>query len=686
MINLLSNDKVEILTLVFRNRAKIFIGTTFLLCVGMAFSCNAETVSSLDFNEYYSHGPTSRDVVYPTAKQIEMLRAVMPKETFQPAPPITDRGHWEKIAASASGKEYFQKALSELEKKPEVPITDEIYRRANLEGNRGIYKPRYYRTMERLENFILAECMENKGRFLPQIVVYLNAIMEMKSWLHPNHDSRNNEVLEGKAMAIDLGARKFGTDLAMAEVLLRDKLPADTRKEMADQLQRRIIDCYLKSCSSEQRTILSWFRGTSNWNSVCTSGSLFVVTAVSKDADERLAAVGCALNSMKKYLSGFGDDGYCSEGAGYWNYGFGHYLYLAQIVYDYTEGRINLFETDKPTKLKNVGNFPERYEIQNGTCAPFADGSSRVSNNGGFASVLAAKHYGARKPSRGRRPSGEGRDSEERKPSNIISDEAAYQLIAWAHPDAFMPTENVDATRKELPDTTYFDEFGMVISRGKQEVPFSIAIKAGHNAENHNHMDVGTYTIVLDRDFVTGDIGAPSYTAGAFSDDNPARSSWGHPVPRIDNILQSNGREFAGKITATEFTKTRDRVVMDIKAAYRIPHLTSLVRTMENDRSETGTITIADQFSSSKPVTFGTAIMTLGRAKYEIVDDKTVIITSKNQKIKAEVSSKDGELKIIGELVQVEHLREGAPAHRIGVDFTEPVSEGTITVRYTPVL
>ncbi len=57
-----------------------------------------------------------------------------------------------------------------------------------------------------------------------------------------------NSVLEGRIMAIDLGARKFGTDLALAEVLLGDKLPDDMRKDISDHLQRRIIDCYLNSC------------------------------------------------------------------------------------------------------------------------------------------------------------------------------------------------------------------------------------------------------------------------------------------------------------------------------------------------------------------------------------------------------------------------------------------------------
>lgn len=644
--------------------------TLVILCAGMTLSGHAQTTPSLDFEAYYRRADGNS--FYPSATQLEMLRAVMPAHAFQPAPPITDRGYWDKIATSASGKKYLEKALSELDKAPEVPITDETYREANRRGHRGMYKPRYYRTMERLENFILAECMENEGRFLPQIETYLGAIMAMKSWLHPNHDDRENSVLEGKSMAIDLGARKFGTDLTLAEVLLRDKLQADTRKAISDHLRRRIIDCYLNICSGKQKSHLGWYRGTSNWNSVCTSGSLFVALSVSEDADERLAAVGCALNSMKEYLRGFGDDGYCSEGAGYWNYGFGHYLYLAQFLHDYTEGRINLFDAGNPTKLHNVGNFPERYEIQYGTCAPFADGSSRVENHGGFAYVMAAEHFAARKP--------DGEDED----AGLLTDEAAYQLIAWAHAETFKPGAPVDSTPGELPDSTYFDDAGMVISRGKQPVPFSIAIKAGHNDENHNHSDVGTYSLVLGRDFVAGDIGAPSYTAGAFAEDNKARSSWGHPVPRIDNTLQSNGRRFSGTITDTDFSATRDRVVMELQDAYEVSALKTLIRTMDNHKSGTGTITLEDQFASTKPVSFGTAIMTLGT--YEILDDKTIILSSEHHKVKADVSSEGGAIRIVDERVPVEHLREGGPAHRIGIEFTEPVSEGAITVRYTPIL
>ena len=632
-------------------------------------SSKKETLK-LDMAKYLA--AASPDQLNPNQTQVDMLRAAMPEDAFQAAPPIGDRIYWSEIAQTSEGKRYLEDAISQIGIEPEVPITDSIYRHANLHGIRPIYKPRYYRTMTRLEHFILAECIENKGRFIPQIEVYIRAIMDMKSWLHPNHDTKNNDVLEGRSMAIDLGSRRFGSDLALAEVLLRDKLSTKTRQDITNNLRRRIIDSYLQSTSGEVETHQNWFRGNSNWNSVCTSGSVFVTISTSQDPEERLTAVGTALNSMRNYLRGFGDDGYCSEGAGYWNYGFGHYLYLAQIVYDYTAGRINLFETDNPDKLINVANYPYHYQITEGVCAPFSDGVSKVSDDGGFTSKMVIRKFGATMP------------PYRKKRGGVDSYSACFQLIEWQYKKSEIGKEKTKKPDSDLPNYTYFDEFGMVISRGKQELPLSIAIKAGHNSENHNHMDVGTYTIVLGKDIITGDIGAPSYIAGAFDDDNPARSSWGHPVPRIDNTLQSKGREFSGEIIATEFSKNLDRVVMDIKGAYEIPALNTLVRTMKNDKSGQGTISIIDEFSLSKPVDFGVAIMTL--SEYEIIDKNTVMLKTEHQTLKAEVFSENGTLVIKDELVPVEHLREGGPAYRIGVDFVRPIDKGSITVKFTPVL
>lgn len=647
-------------------RAALIVAFTFF-CFYVNVIADGET-SRLDINAYLELADSN--MIYPTTAQISMLEKIIPNEAFQPAPSIDNRKYWNEIASSKSGQDYLKKALSLLNKAPEVPISDEIYRRANKEGNRAIYKPRYYRTMERLEHFVLAECIENEGRFLDQIIKYSEAIMDMKSWVHPNHDDGENGVLEGIRITIDLGARRFGSDLALVELLIKDKLPSEFRTTIETHLQRRIIDSYLHSCKTNDENN-RWIKSTSNWNSVCTSGSVFTTISMSKNREDRIAAIGSALNSIKYYLSGFGQDGYCSEGAGYWNYGFEHYLYLAKILQDYTNGAVDLFNAGNPEKMENVGNYPKRYRIQSNVCAPFSDGSSTVDYDGGFAYTMSMKHYGLTMPA----------------PRKITKRHdpfpAVFQLIRW-NDGELGDKDNIDIEEpaEDLPNHTYFEDFGIVISRGKQNIPLSIAIKSGHNAENHNHSDVGSYSIVLGNEIITGDIGAPSYRAGAFDPENAARSSWGHPVPRIDSKLQSNGKAFSGEITKTVFSKDMDRVEMDISSAYELPYLKSLNRSMTNSKTNSGTIAIKDTFSSAKAVVFGTAIMTL--EDYEIINANTVLIKSKTQSIMAEISAQGGKVKIIDELVPVEHLREGGPAYRIGIEFTEPLESGSISISYKP--
>ncbi len=635
---------------------KLFIAATMFVAT---LSCTTPA-EKLDIKAYLAAG--KEGAIYPTQAQLDMLKGIVPKETYIPMATIDERPYWDSLALTAEGKKYLASAYALIEKEPEIPITDEIYRRANKEGNRAIYKPRYYRTMDCLEHFIIAECIENKGAFLEQIDIYSHAIMSMKSWLHPNHDDAQNSVLEGKRVSIDLGARKFGLVLALADVVLKDRISPELSAEINQHLRYRITESYLNSCAEDNPISNTWIRATSNWNSVCTSGSLFTIMLTSQSQEERTLAMACAINSMKFYLSGFGEDGYCSEGTGYWNYGFGHYLYLADIFYDYTDGLIDLFEFDNPTKLKRVAAFPKEFQIHTGYYAPFSDGVTSVSpDSDNFAYLLAAKYYGADKP------------------KYFKPDESVTQVIGWEEaPEYVDPNGEISP----LPSVTYFDDFGIVISRGSHSTPFSIAIKAGHNAENHNHSDVGSYYILIDNEPVAGDIGAPSYTAGAFDKDNPARSSWGHPVPRVAGKLQSNGIEFKGEVTSTSFSEGEDVAILDIMPAYEIDGLELLERTMTNTKAGMGTITVADKFKSSKAIEFGTAIMV--NVEYSIKGN-TITLNTGNHKVLVTVEAEGGKVKLTDERVQVEHLRTGRKSYRIGVDFTQPLTEGKISVKYTPI-
>ncbi|MBO6061346.1 MAG: heparinase, partial [Clostridia bacterium] len=56
----------------------------------------------------------------------------------------------------------------------------------------------------------------------------------------------------------------------------------------------------------------------------------------------------------KYYFRGITDDGYCSEGVGYWNYGFGHYAMLAELAWRGSGGAVNLYTYPKVRPLTEV--------------------------------------------------------------------------------------------------------------------------------------------------------------------------------------------------------------------------------------------------------------------------------------------------------------------------------------------
>ena len=54
---------------------------------------------------------------------------------------------------------------------------------------------------------------------------------------------------------------------------------------------------------------------------------------------------------MDYYLQGFGPDGACLEGLGYWNYGFGYFVYYADLSRKRTRGEMDWFRAEKVGRI-----------------------------------------------------------------------------------------------------------------------------------------------------------------------------------------------------------------------------------------------------------------------------------------------------------------------------------------------
>jgi len=113
--------------------------------------------------------------------------------------------------------------------------------------------------------------------------------------------------------------------------------------------------------------------------------------------------------------------------------------------------------------------------------------------------------------------------------------------------------------------------------------PVVLVAKAGHNAENHNHNDVGTFILHIDGETFLTDPGRGLYSRSYFSPtryENLFCSSFGHSLPVIGGQLQAAGAAYRGEIVACDLAGPTKRLVMSIGGAYPVPELRSLTRTL----------------------------------------------------------------------------------------------------------
>ena len=87
-----------------------------------------------------------------------------------------------------------------------------------------------------------------------------------------------------------------------------------------------------------------WLTVTNNWNAVCLANVTGEAFALLEAPADKAFYAAAAEQYIANFLSGFTEDGYCSEGIGYWNYGYGCFVRLDSMLRGATGDRLNLSE------------------------------------------------------------------------------------------------------------------------------------------------------------------------------------------------------------------------------------------------------------------------------------------------------------------------------------------------------
>ena len=604
--------------------------------------------------------------------RVDAIAAMLSEKPFVLGADAGERAVWDEIAKSPSVTGCVAAAEAWLEKEP-PPLTEELYMTYFRTGSRDEFMKPYGEREIALDAMTLAECVENRGRFLPAIRRYLEAICAERTWTAPFHDmdetratARTKLAWKGEAQVLELCSCRRGRVVTCAITWLRGRLGGELESRARELVLERLVRPYLRECriSGTGEPIHWWFFGRNNWNTVCHSELLLSGLALIEDRRTRAELIEGAERGQPNYFKqGFKPDGYCHEGVGYWNYGFGHELILAETVRRATGGRVDFLAGEMPRKC---AKYALDVQFQPGHAPFFADGGGAPSP---VFLEMSHRRWPDLIPSFG---VGYG----DLKP-NIVCPCAVILATGGAVPSA--------GGGLDLPLRSWFPDAQVYVGRQPRGVrPFSLATKGGDNGEPHNHNDLGTYSICMDGWEVAGDLGKEPYTFRTFSGwryDSPLLNSFGHPVPRFRESLQKTGKDFSSKVIRTAFAEDRDSIVYDLTDAYKRKEVRNVVREFHYDRSAR-TVTVTDRVDQS-PDPFETAIVTRSKVEagaderhFALVDAKT------GRRVAVEISSESNEG--VGVVVFSEKMMNyGRPCgRRIAIRFAADVTSGSITVRY----
>ena len=133
-----------------------------------------------------AEAPTHNRDLLTTAWPASKLAGVLePRERFHPFPTVSERAAWEALPADARAA-LLEAGERQLKTGWDVlPATLFLeYRRT---GNRSHYQEVYDRRREKLQNLVIAECVEGKGRFADEIANGVWLTCEETFWGLPAH-------------------------------------------------------------------------------------------------------------------------------------------------------------------------------------------------------------------------------------------------------------------------------------------------------------------------------------------------------------------------------------------------------------------------------------------------------------------------------------------------------------------
>jgi hypothetical protein len=508
-------------------------------------------------------------------------------------PPATDRAVW-RSADEPTLRELSERARATLGTPWPTPLARD-FARYFRDGDRDTYEQAIWGRHQRLARAVVLAAATLDPVWLDEVADGVTLFCEQSTWCWPAHDdtfSRHGSVLPTVTDPyVDLGAGEVAADLAWTDHVLGAQLDErypGLRARIRHEVEVRVLRPF------EQRRDWHWLGldgHVHNWNPWIHSNVLIAATLLGFPS--RLTDL--VIEGIGLYAAAVPADGAIDEGYHYWWFGALRYLEtLERLGHDLDPELIA---------------FPHRVHLGGPWYLNHADGPARPSPHQPWHALHRLARGAARAAAdsvdRGAADSvdlGAARDAEahaaaHRRPGEAVAHEShglGYLLQAVVDQDWIAAVPGASP----LPRDVWFPSTQVLLARpaAGSAAGLTLAVKGGHNAENHNHNDVGSFIVARDGVPVLIDPGRPTYTAQTFGPRRyeiwTMRSTW-HNTPSIRGSEQAAGRSFAARDVVADLDA--GSVSLDLAGAYPRDDVRHWVRTARLDRT-TGTITIRDSW------------------------------------------------------------------------------------------
>jgi hypothetical protein len=500
----------------------------------------------------------------------ERLAACLPGPgCWRPYPAAQDRAAWDDVHQAT--RDHLLGQAARLLAAPWPVLTASGYARFFSDGDRQVYERPYFARRSRLAAAVLTAALAGpSGSRIDDVLDGVWLLCEETSWCLPAANSfarRSGQPLPDPAEpCVDLFAAETAALFACTDLLAGELIAAVApiaRQRLRQEVKARVLDPY------RGRDDWWWFglrkQDLNNWTPWIHSNLLLASLLLDTRSQDIAATFQRTVEALDRYLDAVPDDGGCDEGIGYWWRAGGSLFECLQTMASACGDDFGVFEI---RKIRAIARYPVIAHIAGQWHVNFADASPRPAATTPHLLYRFGRRAGDEEVARHARAlrgdRAAGADLMAGASGSIARTLAALFDPAWCHePPSPFP----------MPTQAWLSATGVLTARSRagSAAGLFLAAKAGHNAESHNHNDVGSFIVALDGRPLLIDVGVGVYTRQTFGPDRyeiwTMQSSW-HNVPEVDGVAQAPGRQHAARRVQGLLAADSAELSMDLAGAY----------------------------------------------------------------------------------------------------------------------